>query len=545
MRRIRPAETAILAALVVLSLPAWLPVGIGLGSALFDARARADMPAWTGRGTVLLQTTGLALLVASCATILAAPMAQVLRTSGLRTAALLMAPVWIPAWLMYAGLNLARAPDTLVGAAFMDWALDPEQAWWGESNRWAIVALGRTLAVGAMVLWSTPIAALVMAGVEDPDADAAAELARTDPLGRAARVRVALRLRAGAIALSVVVIALLTMGSAVPLHLAQVETDAIALWRALSERPVTRWGGVWLAAWPHVLIAGCGAWWIASRLGRRAPAGTAPAGPGATRAGPTTRTLAWLVWSLAGVLPLALMLWSLDDLASVGRWVRMDSAALFASAQVAGAGATLAALLGVAVAASCGSSSRVARAMGRSAAAAGLFGALVPGVLVGAAIAGMGLSGHAGGGLGSVLAAGARVACVGVIAGLVVARSEPADEHAARAIDGAGDAFGWLRANRWRAWRLGLGAWLGAFVLALHEIEASVMVRPPGRGNLPQQMLADLHYARLEQLSAGGVVLGLLGIGFGIAAGAALAAGARRRLGDRPNRPNNPGPRQP
>lgn len=544
MPRTAPAHTtkhaAVLALLAVLSLPAWGPVALAFGAALASADAWSDVPAWTGRARVLARSGLIALLVAACATTLALPMAQVLRTAGLRTAALLIAPAWIPAWLLYAGLNLARAPDTLVGGAFMDWALDPANAWFGDSNRWAIVALGRTVALAAMVLWSAPIAAIVMAGVEDPDADAASEVARTDPLGPVRRALVAIRLRRGAIGASVGVVALLTLGSAVPLHLAQVETDAITLWRALSERAPSRWGGVWLAAWPQLLIAGLGAWWVTARLTRPAPPGAAPAPPHA-RTGPGTHAAAWLVWSLAAVLPMALMFASLDDPGSLARWVRMDADALLASAGVAGAGALVVAALAVAVAAASGSAAPAVRIAARTVAVACLFGALVPGVFVGASIARLDPGDHA----GPIVAAAARTAFVGALAGLLVARSESADERAARSLDGAGDAWGWLLANRARAWRLGLGAWLGAFVLALHEIEASVMVRPPGRGNLPQQMLADLHYARLEQLSAGGVVLGLLGIGFGLAAGMALATGSRRALGDRRIPPSDPARRQP
>jgi ABC-type spermidine/putrescine transport system permease subunit II len=160
-----------------------------------------------------------------------------------------------------------------------------------------------------------------------------------------------------------------------------------------------------------------------------------------------------------------------------------------------------------------------------------IFGALVPGVFVGASIARMGLDE----GVGSVMAAAARTAFVGALAGLIIARTEGADERAARRLDGAGDAWGWLRANRWRALRLSGGVWLGAWVLGLHEIEASVMVRPPGRGNLPQHLLSDLHYARLESLSAGGVVLGVLGVLVGLLAGLVLG------LGQRITRNGNPG----
>jgi len=39
-----------------------------------------------------------------------------------------------------------------------------------------------------------------------------------------------------------------------------------------------------------------------------------------------------------------------------------------------------------------------------------------------------------------------------------------------------------------------------------------VMVRPPGMDNLPQQLLSDLHYVRLEQLSAAGINLLAVGL---------------------------------
>jgi hypothetical protein len=189
------------------------------------------------------------------------------------------------------------------------------------------------------------------------------------------------------------------------------------------------------------------------------------------------------------------------------------------------------------VAAAAGSEHAASRWIGRAVAVGTVFGALVPGVFVGAAIARMGLDEA----VGSVMASAGRTAFVGALAGLIVARSESADERAGRALDGAGDAWGWLRANTrgaGRSLRLAAGVWLGAFVLGLHEIEASVMVRPPGRGNLPQQMLSDLHYARLESLSAGGAVMGMVGIAVGVLAGLALGLGM---LGRRKTRIGNPG----
>lgn len=508
---------------------AWWPAVAGLGGALADRAAWGDIPSADGRWKILARSGGVALLVGVLATVCALPMAQVLRRSGVRTAALLIAPVWIPSWLIYAGLNLARAPDTMFGAAFMDWALDPARAVFGESNRWAIIALGRTVAIGSLVLWSAPIAALVMAGVEEPEKDAARELARTEPMGLLRRACMGLRFRAGAMGFAAGVVGLLTLGSAVPLHLAQVETDAIWLWRMLLERPPSRWHGVWLALGPQMVVALVGAWWITGRIGAaRAGQGVGIAPPQA-RLGWTTRAAGWGVWTLAVVVPVVLMAWSLDRAASIGRWLRLESGSIGTSAWIAACGAVIAGAVGVGVAAAAGSDRVWVRWLARWTTVLSIFGALVPGVFIGASIARMGLDEA----VGSVMAAAARTAFVGALAGLIVARSEGVDEAASRRLDGAGDAWGWLRAHRWRTLRLAGGVWMGAWVLGLHEIEASVMVRPPGRGNLPQQLLSDLHYARLESLSAGGVVLGLFGVLVGLLAGLLLGLGQRKtRIGN-------------
>lgn len=519
MPRPTRAECVILTALLLLAAPAVVPMGVELARAAGDTAAWRDTPISGARWVVLARSVGIAGLVALVSTLMALPMAQVLRTRGPRVAPLLVAPVWIPAWLIYAGLNLARAPDTVLGKALMDWALP--------DHRGLLVALGPTVAVASVALWCAPLAALAMSAVESPEPDAAREALRLERITPPRRVWERLRLRAGPIGVSLGVTALVTLGSAVPLHLAQVETDAISLWRALAERTPARWGGVFLGAWPEMLIAVAGAWWLVVRLGR-APAPGIGATPESTpRLSWGTRILAWGVWALAAVAPTALMASSLDSVSSLGRWVRLEGGALGVSSAYAAAGGLASALMGVGVAAAAGSNLRATRVTARVLSGVALFGAVAPGVLTGAAVARLDLDGV----LASVLGCVARVAFVGAVAGLVSARAESPDERAFRALDGAGDAWGWLRANAWRACRLAGGVWVGAFVLALHEIEASVMVRPPGLGNLPQQMLSDLHYARVEQLSAGGVVMGLAGIGLGALAGWALGAGKgfRRR----------------
>lgn len=486
--------------------PAIAPVANALFHAARSPEAWSDIPMNASRWVLIARSLGMAGLIATIATLLAIPIARLLRHAGPKAAALILAPLWLPAWLAYAGLNLARAPDTFLGGAILELALP--------DHRWAIVLLGRTVAVASLVLWSVPVAALVLAATRDPDASAADELLRTEAIPMWQRTITRLRLEAVPLRTAFVVIALLTVGSSIPLHLAQIETDAIVLWRAISERTPDRWAGVWLGAWPELLIAGVGSVWLVARF-----AGTARSGEGASPMrdappGPWTRFGGWAIWSLAALLPTGLMLWSLDDLASLWHWLTLNAEALRASGTIAGLGGLIAGSAGVLIAAGRASERGLTRAIAGLAACGCVFGMLVPGVLVGIAIAGMGLEQD----LSAILAGAARTLVLGGIIGLIVGKSETPDARAMRSLDARGDAFGWIAVHPARALRLFAGVWAGAFLIGLHEIEASTLVRPPGTANLPQQMLSDLHYARLEQLSAGGVIMGLLGITLGIGA---------------------------
>lgn len=133
-------------------------------------------------------------------------------------------------------------------------------------------------------------------------------------------------------------------------------------------------------------------------------------------------------------------------------------------------------------------------------------GALVPGVLVGASIAGGGwgsgwMSGWLNGGMGELIGLLARVLVVSVVVGAVVAGRESGELLSQRWTLGGG-LGDWWRAHG----RTGVLACVGAGVLcgllAVHEIEASVMITRAGVSTLSQGLLADLHYARLERLSA-------------------------------------------
>lgn len=506
VRRPTRAECPLILLMVLACAPAVVPVALAISDAALTQGAWSDIPMSGARWVLIARSLWISGLIALLATLLAIPMAQVLRRSGARLAALLLAPLWLPAWLTYAGLNLARAPDTILGGAILDAALP--------DHRWAIVLLGRAVAIGSLVLWSVPIAALVMAASDDPDASAAEELIRTERMLWIRRAWMRLRLHRAALLTGFGAVFLLTVGSSLPLHLAQIETDAIVLWRAISERTPDRWAGVWLGAWPELVIAGLGAAWFVRRMTNRPRPGEGVTPTAPPTIGRVTRIGAWLVWASAAVLPITLMAWSLDARSSPAHWLKLNAEALVSSAMIAAGGGLIAGLAAVLIASAGASERSLTRRFAYLMAWGCLFGMLVPGVLVGAAIAGLGPD------LGGapVIASSARTLFIAGIAGLIVAGVESPDARAMRSMDARGDALGWLAVHPARGGRLFAGVWVGAFLLGIHEIEASTLVRPPGSANLPQQMLSDLHYARLEQLSAGGVVMGTVGIALGIGA---------------------------
>jgi len=114
-----------------------------------------------------------------------------------------------------------------------------------------------------------------------------------------------------------------------------------------------------------------------------------------------------------------------------------------------------------------------------------------------------------------------------------VAGREPRELRDLREVDGAGGLTGWVAAwaiPNWGAW---VGAALAAAILSFHEIEAGVLLRPPGAPNLAQQLLDWLHFSRDDRLAA--AATNVMGFGIIVAYLAGyLLAGIRpgRRSGD-------------
>lgn len=454
---------------------------------------------WSGLGASTIGPTVVyALVIAAFSTLLGVPGAWVLarchgRATGLWLA-LILNPILLPSYLPYAGWGLVRGPGTWMG----DWLARGNPSW----SVWA----GHLAALLGMVLWAWPLPALIIsrrvAGLDFGTIDCT----QLDVRSRFVRVLMLVRLLRGSLITSLLAVGLVVLGSAIPLHVAQVPTYTIELWKAM--QLTTEMLPTWMAASPLLLMAAA-AGIAAARWGgwRSATTIQSRSGRPASRA---MRAGTLIVWTLSVLAPLSLFF------ASVRSWGSLPAFWTISGAGVAQSG-QIGAVVGLLGAALCVGTWRLAGS-GRSTACAAagvstgiwVFAGLVPGVLVGQAVAG------AFAGIRWMEAAIvplthlARFGWLAALLGCYLAKQEPQEEGWLKHLDGGG----------WRTWwqtslvgnfRVLLGMAIALVVLSINEIESTIFVQPPGLSNLAQQLLDYLHYARDEQLSAAAV--NLLGLG--------------------------------
>ncbi|MEO0631077.1 MAG: hypothetical protein AAFY46_10165, partial [Planctomycetota bacterium] len=152
-RAFKPDAASIVFAALVVTISG-VPIATALGSIITAVPAASFDIRWTILARTLAWATGIGLL----ATLLALPIAFATRGLTARWSPLAALPLLMPMPLVYAGLNLFRAPGTVVG----DWlAMGPS---------WRAIAAGRIVAVLGLALWSTPIAVAALAsGVRSLD----------------------------------------------------------------------------------------------------------------------------------------------------------------------------------------------------------------------------------------------------------------------------------------------------------------------------------------------------------------------------------------
>lgn len=552
------ASGVLVATVVALAgYPAWVVlreviVG-GAGSSVGDGAGASSATGLSGMA--LVRTTWYAALIGGLASVAGFPGGWLLRSAGTaggrergRVApALMLVPLLMPSYLAYAGWGLVRGPGTLLG----DWIARQEP--------WVSLAAGRVFAVAGLVLWVWPVASLVQGPLLRRVPDSVLDALRIESSG-ARRVRTQLRLLWPALGASAGAVGLLMIGSAVPLHVAQVQTAAIQLWKVIQESASAR--GAWIGALPLLIVVGLATVWIvrriASALARQQdddPDDLIVSCRGAAWRG--ARGWFWLVWVLSVPGPGLVFLLSLRQWRSLWDFWRVSLGAVEESLRtgaIVGAVAVVVALLvGMVLAAR--PIERGGGSPGRwwgggmpptATVIVGVFVllALVPGVLIGTAynsafplqtgkLGGGGwLIGH--GEVRIVMAHIARFGALPVLLAVRLAMLEPRAARHMRLLDeSGGNRTDWIGgwSSGWSSVvsytqalvRPSVGAFVGLFLavmcLSMHEIESTIMVQAPGSRPLAQVLLDQLHFARDEELSA--ACVNLLGMGIVLAIGSA------------------------
>ncbi len=421
--------------------------------------------------------------------------------------AFFITPIWLPAAMVYTAGNLLRAPDTLIGNAIISYSTSSDDL------RWVTIWIGYAIAIFGLSLWAAPISALLIASGLGSRSNLYDEMLAIEPIGLIRRAFIWIRIHRSILIRSWILISILMLGSAVPLHLAQLETWSIVIWRDLAESAPNQWGSVWISSYP-VLIAGCIGAWVLTKYLIKPTDELRYEDRGNTQATSNRKTVfsAGIVWGLGTLIPLLAMLITLDDLGSIIHFWRVQFQAVQDSSVIALAAGASTLLIALLVSINLGSPSSITRKITAICVFLLCILGLIPGILIGAAIARSSYFGIADGFSGALLAGMIRSAFLGAIIGCLCASSESNERKSIRWQLAGPSVIGWIRTVLPSVGLPILGSGLIGALYAFYEIEASIMVRPPSMQNLPQQLLSDMHYARLEQLSAAGVNLILIGI---------------------------------
>lgn len=484
--------------------------------------------------------------IALVATLMGVPSAWLLsRTPVRRTrlaalhAAVVAVPLFMPSYLAYAGWGLLRAPQTAVG----DWLSS------GPNSAVEIKFLiaNHAIAIFGLAMWAYPLSSFVMAiffrriSREFLDAfvlDGVPSRCTGGEMSERGGPRLHLRVRHAIVLLRMCLpgfgagatcVALVMLGSVVPLDVAQVETYSIRLLRLVTQRE--RIEEAWLAAWPVYAVAIVAGVAILRRMGadptENAMGDTRPLNIGSNLRRSVVPVAAAGVWTLATLVPIAMFMYHLaasgapsgegtrgwDRVLESSRAFWRDShRGVLVSLRTAGVVATAGICLASAAwfITSKRMMSNCSCAMYRAfqaAVLAFLIMGLLPGVLIGSAAARAWTAAPAGWRLNPdwLIVACTHISRFGFLAlltGWWLAKQESMAGVALRRLDGAEGIRAWVATVVSERWPPVIGVGLALLALSLHEVEATVFVQPPGPQSLSQQLLSALHFARDDYLSA-------------------------------------------
>lgn len=494
-----PALVLVLVVGVAVGVPGvGVVVGVVDGLAGEGGRAGLEAAAIDGAGWRRLGVTvGVAGLIGVLAMGFGAWPAWLAARRGAWWHGVFLTPLLLPTTLAYAGWNSVRGPGTWMAGWLEGLARDG----WPDAPVWA----GWVLAVLGLALWGWPLAMLgAGAWFARVPTEVLEDLRITTRGWRGVAARV--RLVWPGLAMGAGLVALVMLGSAVPLHLAQVETDAIRLWRLLNETGAGMRWAVWIGAWPTVAAAVVGGVWLARAIARD-DGDVGRAGDAGGRASKWMVATAAVAVVLGVGVPLVLFAAMLREPESLWTFWRLhgegvrSSVAIGAMVGAAGACITLCVAMGW----------ESARRLTGVCVGVLLVGALLPGVLVGsgtlAAWSWIGADWVTQTAVISVVTHVARFGAVAAVAGVWVARGEGRAVREQRRMEGSGGWWWRVRTAGAVVWLVAGGVGVGMVLLSVHEVESAVIVQPAGVENLARHLLSLLHFQRDEELAAASVWL--------------------------------------
>lgn len=457
----------------------------------------------------LFYTVAWALVIGLSATLLAIPVARAFHRPA--HGGWLIASMLLPPYMASVGLNAFRGPGTWIGDLIEKAVVN---GWTGLP-----ILVGKGIAGLGLALWVLPLAALILASHVRSLDPAVMEMFRMEPLSRWQRVKQWARLLRPGLVQAWLATTILMCGSAVPLHVAQVQTLAISVWKLMDQTALHERGVLWLATWPCAVISLVAAALIWRGLGARISRPEARGEALATSRG--WQVTGIVVWLCAAVVPVGIALWSVDSAAALRAFWRVSGTAFRDSGVI---GVCVGACVALLAALSAWRGPQIGiRVLVAAMVAIGVF----PGMLVGALVAtvsrGLGVDGIWGGGAMVVLAHVLRFGWIGCLAGVFLARAEPHAQRDHRQLDGAMSLAGWARSCLSWQWGGVLAAGLAGGAMSFCEIEATIFVQPPELESLPRQMLGHLHFSRTSELGAasfyvGAMMLLIAGVAGGLAA---------------------------
>ena len=472
---------------------------------------------------MLMRTIGVAASVGVLATLLGFPAAWVMRRIGVAWSVVLIAPLLLPNYLVYASWNLLWAPGSALGNILANT---------GDSRLFATI--DTIQAIAGLALWAWPIAAIALGIGARKISQSTLDALRLFGAPRRRMARCTLGMMRWPVVASVMIVTLLMLGSAVPLHVAQIETYAITIWRLLDE---TGGGlGAWMAATPLVVIACAAGWMIGAQVSRVNRSENQAVSTGchehSQRSTQSSAHAGWLVaalcvWVISVVIPLLLYATHLKEPSSLARFWSTGGPTLRVSVGVGVVTGTIG--MAIALAASLtfahGSKRRAGQRMALVSLRLFLMTTLVPGVLIGSGLATITaqpwMDGFASTRAPLIAVGVARYGALAALAGWWVAHSEPISLRDLRRLHAGPGFLAWWRTSGVLNIRVFAGVGLCLALLSLHEIEASIFASPPGaigrHGTFAEYILRLLHFNRDEELTAaalhilaGGIIIGAI-----------------------------------